>query len=202
MKTLQWIKFFESQRERYGKIVFSVTELANAAQTTPRILNVELNRLVKRGVIQRYTQGRYGSSTNLRPEDLLPYLDASAYLTGPYALHRHNVIMQVPVEITCFTNRRHNRSRTRLTSLGKFVFVCVNPKCYAHPAKGKLASPEQALCDALYLANRAALQLESLVTFLGRSPLSWQRVSKVARRYPEKVLREVKRLQDTQKMIP
>ena len=48
MKTLQWQNFLEEQSSVYGKKLFTVTELANVANTSPQSLNVELSRLKKR----------------------------------------------------------------------------------------------------------------------------------------------------------
>jgi hypothetical protein len=187
MKMLEWVRFFEAQQQRYGKRVFTVTELANAAQSAPQALNVELSRLMKRGLMRRYARGRYGAVAEISPEELLPFLDSSAYITGLYALHRHNRVMQAPVEITCFTNRRHNRSRERSSPLGKLVFVCVSPRIYSRPAQGLVAGPEQALCDFLYLTCRKSLQAQSLVTFRGLESLNRGRLSRMLEHYPETV---------------
>jgi hypothetical protein len=194
MKTLDWQRFFEVQREQHGKVIFSVTELANVARTTPGALNVELRRLVQSKLICRYAHGKYGRPGIVRPEDLLPFLDSAAYITGLHVLHRHNQVTQVPTEITCFTNRRHNRSRRRTTPLGRFVFICVRPRIYAHPARGKLASPEQALCDFVYWSCRSSLAPESLVTFLHPEKFQSRKLKALLLRYPSTVAEAVRRL--------
>jgi hypothetical protein len=187
MNTLDWMRFLQAQRQQHGKLIFTVTELANVAQASARVLNVELSRLIKRGLILRYAQGRYGAVEGVSPEDVLPFVDSSAYITGLYALHRHNLVTQVPSEITCFTRRRHNRSRERISPLGKFVFVCLSSKIYARPVQGLLASPEQALCDFLYLACRRSLEPETLVTWRGLGRLSARKLNRLLARYPQTV---------------
>jgi hypothetical protein len=194
MKTLDWQRFLEEQETRHGKAMFSVTELANVARTTPGALNVELWRLIQRKVICRYAHGKYGRPGIVTPEEVLPFLDSAAYITGLGALHRHNRVTQVPAEITCFTNRRHNRSRRRATPLGRFVFVCVGPGIYAHPAHGKIAAPEQALCDFLYLSCRSSLAPESLVTFLHLEKFQSRKLKALLARYPSTVAEAVRRL--------
>jgi hypothetical protein len=194
MKTLAWQQFFQEQQAKHGKLVFTVSELANAAQTSPRVLNVELSRLLKRGLLRRYAQGRYGAVGGVAPEDLLPLIDSSAYLTGFYALHRHNITTQVPSVITCFTRRRHNRSRERLSPLGKFVFVCVSPGIYARPSRGLISAPEQALCDFFYLARRQSLDAQTLVTFRNLGRLKARRLDRILARYPQTVAEAVRRL--------
>jgi hypothetical protein len=198
MKALQWQQFFQAQREQHGKRVFTVTELANAAQISRGVLNVEMSRLMKRGLVMRYAQGRYGPVEGVSPEDVLPFVDSSAYLTGLYALHRHNLVTQVPSEVTCFTARRHNRSRERLSPLGKFVFICVSPRIYARPAKGLMAPPEQALCDFLHLARRRSLEPLALVTFRNLDRLNPQRLNRILSRYPQTVTQAARQITRSQ----
>jgi predicted transcriptional regulator of viral defense system len=125
MKTLEWQNFFTEQRALHGKVVFSVAELANAAQTTLHAVNTELGRLVRRGIIHRYAHGRYGPSQGVGPEAILSAVDPGAYITGFYALFRYHLVTQVPSEVTCFTHRRHNRKSDRITPAGKLRFICV-----------------------------------------------------------------------------
>jgi len=80
MKTLEWQNFFADQRTQHGKVVFSVAELANAAQTSLHAVNTELGRLVGRGIIHRYAHGRYGPTQGVEPEDILSAVDPPARL--------------------------------------------------------------------------------------------------------------------------
>lgn len=194
MKALDWYKFLESQRRQYGKVLFRIAELANVAGRDPHALNVELGRLVNREVITRYATGVYGLPGAVTPEQLAPVLDAGAYITGMYALYRHNLITQAPAEITCFTNRRHNRSRQRTTPLGRIVFVCVSPQIYRRPAQGILAPPEQALCDFVHIVRRRGLDPAAMVTFRGLAGISKRRLSSLLKRYPPVVAETVRQI--------
>jgi len=53
MKAVEWVRFFTDQRASHGKSVFSVTELANVADASQAVINVQLGRLVRRGLIRR-----------------------------------------------------------------------------------------------------------------------------------------------------
>ena len=194
MKTLEWIKFLETQRTRHGKVLFRVAELANAAGRSHHALNVELARLVKNGVIARYATGVYGLPGAATAEHLVATLDADAYITGMFALCRHNLVTQAPAEITCFTNRRHNRSRQRRTPLGRLVFVCVSRRIYAKPVSGVLAPPEQAFCDFAHTAKRQGLNPASLVTFRGLNRLKPKLLNRLAERYPASVGETIRQL--------
>jgi hypothetical protein len=189
MKTLAWQNFFAEQRALHGKVVFSVAELANAAQTTLHALNTELGRLVRRGVLARYAHGRYGPTQGVAPEDILQTVDPGAYMTGFYALFRRHLVTQVPTEVTCFSPRRHNRKADRLTPAGKLKFVCVPAGIYVKPAGLALAPAEQALCDFVWLNCRDGVDAQSLVTLRNLDTLNRRRLNKILRRYPEQVRR-------------
>ena len=197
MKTLEWQNFFAEQRALHGKVVFSVAELANWAQTTLHALNTELGRLVRRGIIHRYAQGRYGPSEGVDAEAIVAAVDPGAYITGFYALFRRHLVTQVPTEVTCFTHRRHNRKSDRLTPAGKLRFICVPAGVYDQPADQVIAPPEQALCDFAWLNLRDRVDPRSLVTFRNLDTLSCRRLKKTLRRYPEKVWTTVGRITGT-----
>ena len=194
MRAIDWQQFLQTQRDKYRKVLFTPTELANAAGAAPRSLSVTLGRLVARGVVRRYAAGRYGLPGAVTAADLVPGLDPSAYITGFYALYRHQLVTQAPVEITCFTNRRHNLSRVRTTSLGRIVFVCVAAPVYKHPEEGIVAPAEQALCDGVYACRKRGVALADIVTFRNLDRLDLGRIEDHLARYPESIRREVDRL--------
>ena len=187
MKTLDWMRFLEAQHRQHGKALFRVAELANVAGRDAHALNIELARLVKKEVIVRYATGVYGLPGRATPEQLVPVLDEGAYLTGAYALYRHNLVTQAPAEITCFTNRRHNRSRERTTPFGRLAFVRVAPRIYRKPAEGVLASPEQAICDFVHMTRRQGLDPSAILTFRRLASLSQHRLAALLKRYPPKL---------------
>ena len=187
MTSNQWRCCFQDQHRLHGKTVFTITELANICGSSPHVLSVQLRRLCTQQILVRYAQGRYGLPELVTPELLVALLDSGAYITGAYALYRHNLITQLPVEITCFTNRRHNRSRLRSTPLGRFAFICVRPPVYCPPGEEPLASPEQALCDLVYIMRRKALDPRSLFTFRGLDHLDAASLSRILTRYPATV---------------
>jgi hypothetical protein len=194
MTALQWHEYLEQAGRRDHKTVFTVTELANIANVAAHSLNVQLGRLVGQGVIVRYASGKYGLPGRVSPEDLVGFLDSGAYITGLSALYRHNLVTQRPTTITCFTNRRHNRSRIRKTPIGTFSFVCVSARIYHPPAEGSIAPAEQAFCDWLYLCSRKKVAPESQVTFCPLAGLSQEVLVDLLTRYPGTVAREAARI--------
>lgn len=192
MKAVEWVRYLTDQRDRHGKGVFTVTELANVADATPAVLNVQLGRLVRQGLIRRWVPGRYGLPSGVTAEELAAAIDADAYVTAAAALARQRFITQQPREIDCFTRRRHNRSRRRVTPLGSLTFVCVSPRIHAMPAGRSLAPPEQALCDLLYVLRRRGLDAENLYTFRKLDQIVVPPA--VLARYPRTVQRAVEAL--------
>jgi len=193
MTTLEWQKFLAEQKELHRKVIFSVPELANAARTTRHGLNTELGRLVARGIITRYAQGRYGLANAVELEQLLPALDPCAYVTGFHALFCHHLVTQAPSEITCFTNRRHNRLANRSTPAGRLRFLCINQRIYSRP-DGIIALREQALCDFVFLSLRDGVNPRHLVTFRNLDALNQTRLRKTLSHYPPEVADTVRQL--------
>lgn len=191
MNALEWQRFLQQQRDQHQKVVFTTTELANASGQDLASLTVSLRRLVGRGIVARYANGRYGLPGASTVIDLVPALDTGAYVTGMYALHRHHLVTQNPSEILCFTNRRHNRSRVRETSLGRVVFASVGTPIYSHPGHPALAGPEQALCDFVYVCCRHRLPASSLATFRNLETLNPNALALLLDRYPKTVARAV-----------
>lgn len=176
----------------HGKVLFTVTELANVAATSRVALNVELARLRRQGVIEKYAHGVYGLPNAITPEMLLPAMDSHAYLTGTYALYIHNLITQAPTRITCFTDRRSPRACERTTPVGRFIFICVRSCVYAPPAEGIVASPAQAFCDFIYVTRRQGKLSKGLVTFRGLAERIIPELDSILDRYPVTVQRQAR----------
>ncbi|MGO9111750.1 MAG: type IV toxin-antitoxin system AbiEi family antitoxin domain-containing protein [Thermoguttaceae bacterium] len=194
MRANAWRKFLEQQRDRHAKVLFTVTELANAADTSRAALNVELARLRDQEIIAKYAHGLYGLPGAISPEVLVPAIDSHAYITGHYALYRQHLVTQVPVTITCFTDRRSPRARERLTPVGRLVFVYVRSGVYFPVFGGAIAPPAQALCDYVYLSRRQGTAPEALVTFRNLASVGEADFPLILARYPSSVQEHVERL--------
>lgn len=194
MKSREWQQYLKTQRKDQGKVLFTVTELANVAGTSRHAVNVELNRLCKQGVLLRYAHGLYGEPEGVTLDKLLPALDSHAYVTGLHALLLHHLVTQVPIEITCFTDQRSPRASLRRTPLGLLHMVCVQSRTYRPPASGILASAEQALLDFMYLLGRQGADPWSVVTFRNLETVSRVAIRELAKNYPAMVVRRVDEL--------
>jgi hypothetical protein len=191
VKANAWRKYLDEQRDQHGKVLFTVSELANVAGASPAALNVELTRLRAQDILARYAHGLYGPPRAVAPEALVRAIDSHAYITAHYALFVNNLVTQVPTVITCFTDRRSPRARERATPIGRLVFVCVRSGIYWPPAEGAIVSPTQALCDYVYLSRRQGTSPEALVTFRNLARICDPDLSNIVARYPETVRRQV-----------
>jgi hypothetical protein len=189
-----WRKYLEEQRARYGKVLFTVTELANVACASSSAVNVELARLRRQEIIVRYTHGLYGTPSAVSPQILVPAIDSHAYITGHYALYAYQMVTQMPVAITCFTDRRSPQAQERVTPVGRLVFVCVRSNVYWPVPEGAIAPPEQALCDYIYLSRRRGAEPEAVVTFRNLARIRATDLSPILTRYPVSVRKHVERL--------
>ncbi len=194
MKAGAWRKFLEHERDRQGKVLFRVTELANVAGTSRAALNVELARLRRQEVIAKYAHGLYGLPGAVSPQALVAAIDSHAYITGHYALFGYHLVTQMPVTITCFTDRRSPRARERVTPLGRLVFVCVRSGVYFPVSAGAIAPAAQALCDYVYLSRRQGTAPEALVTFRNLARVRDAAFARILARYPTSVQKHVRRL--------
>jgi len=197
MRALQWHKHLEQARRRDRKALFTVAELANIAGVSPHNLNVQLGRLVTQGVMVRYARGIYGLPGLGAPAELVGFMDSGAYITGLYSLYHHNLVTQRPTLVTCFTNRRHNRSRERETPIGTFSFVCLGGRIYSRPTDGNIACGQQAFCDWLYLCLRKNIAPESQATLCNLSTFNDDLLADLLRRYPKTVSRAADRILDS-----
>ena len=189
MKTLEWQNLFVEQA-KFGKNLFTLTELANASGVPRSSLNVELSRLVKYGVATRYANGLYGLIGNsVSLEQLLSTMDPHAYVTGAHALMRHGLVTQVPIAIACFTNRRHFRREIQ-TPAGRMEFICVKAPIYRREVRA-IAGPELALCDFVYITLRHGQDPVGLVSYRRLHTLRLSLLGSIVKRYPCTVRRSV-----------
>lgn len=192
MKTRDWQRLLTEQA-RAGKVLYTVTELANASGGPRSMVNVEMTRLVKYGVVVRYAHGLYGlADFPAPPEMVLHALDAHAYITGAYALMQCGLITQVPILITAFTTRRHSQ-REVSTPSGRIEFVCVRPPIYRREVD-VMAGPELALCDFVYIALRRGMDPAGLVTFRKLKTLKTSVLNWTVKRYPSTVQHRIAEL--------
>lgn len=115
-----------------------------------------LARLAASGHLARLGRGRWGFKDRIDPFALPEYLTAPypSYVSLQSALYHHGMISQIPSVLYAVSIAR---TRTYVTALGTVSVHHVDPSFFfghlpAGKGPGKIAAPEKALIDFLYLS--------------------------------------------------
>ncbi len=175
-----------------GKRFFTLADLEKVTGLGRESLYVYLNRLSRRGVIERAARGVYviaGSGAGL--ESIAGQLYFPCYLSFESALSRFGILNLVPYAITFATTRKTKA----VELLGRRVeYRKIKEELYFGfdlEDGYYIARPEKALLDLAYLASlgKASLPLEEL----DLAKLSQPVLADFARRFPARV---IERLED------
>jgi predicted transcriptional regulator of viral defense system len=139
-----------------GAPAFGSREAAALLRVTPANATMILRRLERSGFLTHLARGRWGIAGAVSRFALPELLSAPdpAYVSLQSALFQHGLIEQVPAVIYAITLGRTRRVRN---PIGTVSFHHVPPELFTgfdiSPGDGaKIATPEKALFDILYLA--------------------------------------------------
>ena len=129
-----------------------------------------LLRLARKGQIRALTRGLWVKHLHphFTPMSCVPFLLRSdpGYVSFLSALHRHGLVSQIPARIQIATTGHH---RTLRTEVGVFEYFQVHPRMSRGGVEWssgmspyRLATPEKALLDTLYLSTRKNRRFSSL----------------------------------------
>lgn len=176
-----------------GKEFFTLADLEKATGLEGASLRVALNRLSKRGVLERASDGVYivpGSAVNV--ERVAGQLYFPSYLSFESALSRFGVLNLVPFTLTFATIRKTKsidllHRQVAYRHIKKDLFFGFDMKDGVY-----VAEPEKALLDLVYLATfgKAALPLEEM----DFSSLSMAALEAYASRFPPRVGKRIEGL--------
>lgn len=114
-----------------------------------------LNRLVKSGLFWKVAKGKWAVTKKMDPFILPDFLTAPfpSYISLQSALYHHGMISQIPATIYSVSIAR---TRKYTTEMGSISIHHINPSLffgfeYIQKTQIKIASPEKALWDFLYL---------------------------------------------------
>lgn len=139
-----------------GAAVFDTRDAAALLRITTDNARMTLSRLAKQGFLMRLKRGRWalveGISSFALPE--LIAAPSPAYVSLQSALFHHGFIEQVPAVTYAVTL---GRTRNVATPLGTVSFHRMPPELFTgfeqtSTDQSKIATPEKALFDVLYLA--------------------------------------------------
>ena len=141
---------------RFGKPVLTTDDAAMRLRTTLSAASRILSRLESSGLARRLRHGLWSLQPDLDPLALPEYLTAPfpAYVSLQSALHLHGMISQIPQVIFVASLARTRRVRTEI---GTYSIHRLAPEFFGgyrsdREPEIKIATPEKALLDVLYLS--------------------------------------------------
>ena len=124
-----------------------------------------LGRLARAGLFTHVSHGLWAAGESVDPLVLTEALTAPlpSYVSLQTALYHHGLISQVPAVVYAVTLGRTRRMRTAVAT---FSFHHVAPEIFGGfevgPTGVKLATPEKAVFDVLYLSGKRTRQFSTL----------------------------------------
>ena len=138
-----------------GKTIFDMNDLAQIWRIKDRShLKVAVNRLFKRGDIQRIQRGIYALGEDFDEWELASKLKNPSYVSLATVLRKYNIIFQEQGNtVTCVSNNTLTKKAGGLTFCYYKIKdeILVNNKGLVLSGKTTVATPERAVCDQLYL---------------------------------------------------
>lgn len=194
MKLNEYIELF---KKYYDKKLFTLNDLSIITEIPKNILMVELNRLIKKNLLERVTKNVYINPFN-KPtiEEIAMFLKFPSYISMEYCLFIQNVMSQAVYSITL------------ITTLSPYEFIYKNYSFEYHHIKKEFffgffefqpniyyAYPEKALLDLIYIrfikGKINKYYIESLINDLYLSELDINRLKIYANKMNmEKYLKE------------
>ncbi len=148
-----------------GATIIETADAAAALHMSPDAAQKLLERLRKAGLVRRVFHGLWAFIERVDPLMLPDHLTAPfpSYVSLQTALYHHGLISQIPAVMYAVTLGRGRRVRT---DVGTFSLHHVSPALFdgfeIDPAGLKLATPEKALFDVLYLSGKRTREFSTL----------------------------------------
>jgi predicted transcriptional regulator of viral defense system len=139
---------------RIGRPIVQTREAAARLQASISSASHILRSMEQAGLVQRLSRGLWALQLDIDPFTLAPYLTAPfpAYVSFWSALHRHDMIEQIPRQISVASL---DRTRHLTTTIGRYSIHHLTPELFdgyrGSEASGYLATPEKALFDTVYV---------------------------------------------------
>lgn len=147
-----------------GRLVFTTREIAAIRRSSVSSNTQCLNRLQKQGIVTKIMHGVWGVTSDKRFSPLLAVSHLTpghrSYVSFLSALHIYGIISQIPQVITVASTAHSKKINT---PIGTYYIHQIAPDFFIgfdwnRSGDYLIASPEKALVDCLYLANRKGKQ--------------------------------------------
>ncbi len=190
---MNWVKTITDQAKINDIIRSDV--LAETLGVPIQSLRVALNRQQKKGLVQRVTRKVYINkiATGFNVRDLASVISPESYISLDSALNEWGISSQSPVALTCVTPKQiasikiENAEIEFRTIKASLIWGFQEKKTRYNTYK--LAEPEKALLDWIYLRRKEGLSIDlDEFQFHG---ISRSKLVKYAKQYPRVILQTV-----------
>lgn len=159
MRTTQWLDFF---RRYIEKKVFSFADLEQMTGLPKDQLQVELSRLVARGVLRRLVREWYANPfTPPSVEEVAMVLRHPSYISLEYALAKEGILSQTAFTITLITTKLPYTFNLDGTTFEYHQIARRLFWGYRLDGRANIAWPEKALLDLIYIRHLKTRKLSA-----------------------------------------
>lgn len=186
MKSVVLIKYLTELSHQHQKRMVKLKELSVYVQARPEAIAMTLLRLKKKKIVERVSSWWINLLDPPSLEDVGLTLCTPSYISFENALYKKNILSQSPRgQLTLATTKRPARYET---SLGTIEYVHIQPKLFFGYDEQRVAHPEKALLDLIYIRTKKGLDPVPAVTFYWEE-LNKKRLKEWGKRFPDYVLR-------------
>lgn len=174
------------QLKTLNKPFYTVADFVLLTGQTPAVAKVALNRLVKNNKLQRLQKNIYTpKDTLINYKQIAQQLNPESYISFESALSKYDILSQIPYALTLATTKR-----SKIITLGsqEIIFRKIKKELadgYILENGLKIATPEKALLDTLYLIARGKMKIS--LKELDLSLINKTRLKQLLKKYPPQV---------------
>lgn len=194
MRTTQWLDFF---RRYIEKKVFSFADLEQMTGLPKDQLQVELSRLVARGVLRRLVRKWYANPfAQPSVEEVAMVLRHPSYISLEYALAKEGILSQTAFTITLITTKLPYTFNLDGTTFEYHQIARRLFWGYRFDGRANVAWPEKALLDLIYIRHLktrklSAARLHSLLEDMYLEELDRERLWSFAAKFGPPYVRQL-----------
>lgn len=175
-----------TQLKTLKKPFYTVANFILLTGQTPAVAKVALNRLVKNNKLRRLQKNIYVPKDALINYELIAeQLDIESYISFESALSKYGLLDQIPYALTLATVKR---SKTITLGNQQITFRKIRKELaggYILENGLRIATPEKALLDTLYLITRGKIKLS--LKELNLSLINKTKFKQLLKKYPAQV---------------
>lgn len=189
MKLTELVKTLNILEQSHKKRVFSLREIASLLNTTKAAAAMALLRGARNGLLWRVRNLWINRLNPPTLEEVALSLYSPSYISFESALYKRGILSQSPRG--ALTVATTGRSRQLTTPLGNIHFIHIKNSLFFGFDSQRLAYPEKAYLDLLYIRHRKMKDWEFSET-LYTTELNRRRLKTYAKAYPAWVYKRIR----------